>query len=186
MKTLITVYAEKPDFNYSNALILYSITNIAKHQGYKTIVVSGDNIPIIDSDKVRVTSYIKSIPNIIIEKWIHSMNISITLSELLHEIDFNKILCYGISCPLAIIPIKRIIDMKVVYVPSIADILALRNDDKLISETFIELLRHVVEYMDIVFDYELNIKHIIGHEEHRNILLINDPKILEEHILRES
>ncbi len=186
MKTLVTVYADKPDFNYSNALILYSITNVARHYGFKTIIVSEDNIPVFTSDRVKVTSYINSIPNIIVEKWIRSMNISITLSELLHEIDLNEILCYGVPCLLAITPIRKIADIRVVYTPSIADILALKNDDRLVSETFTELLRHVLKYVDLIFDYELGIKQIIGYEELVSMSLINDPKALEDFILREA
>ena len=188
MKTLVTVYADKLDFNYSNALILYSITNVARHYGFKTIIVSEGDMPVFTSDKVKISSYIHSIPNIIVEKWIRSMNISIMLSELLHEAGLNEVLCYGVPCLLAITPIRKIADIRVVYTPSIADILALKNDDRLVSETFTELLRHALKYVDLIFDYELSVKQIMNYKEKELIStsLVNDPKVLEDFILRGS
>lgn len=186
MRTLVAVYADKPDFNHSNALIMYSITNIAKHYGYNTIVVSEDYIPDLGPNKVRISSYISSIPNTIIEKWIRSMNISITLSELLHEVGLSEILCYGISCLLAITPIRKIVGIRVIYIPSIMDIETLKSDDKLISETLLGLLVHALDHIDLIFDYELGIRKIIGSKRSMNTLFTNDPKILEDFILKEA
>ncbi len=181
MKTLTTVYADKPDFNQHNALIIHSITYLASHKGLKTIVIGEDYIPSI-SEKINVTSYINSIPNIIIEKWVRATDIAIILSEILHENLPRVILCYGISCVLATIPIKKYAEPKVAYVPSVNDFLILEKGAKLLSETYSSLIRYSMDYIDLVFDFETRIQHFVGMKERRS-LFTSDLRVLEEFVL---
>ncbi len=181
MKTVVTVYADKPDFNQSNALIIYSITYLASHRGFNTIVIGGDNIPGV-LEKINVVSYINSMPNVIVEKWVRATDIAIVLSEILHENFPRVILCYGISCVLAAIPIKKYATLKVAYVPSVNDFLVLEGGDKLLSETYSSLIRYSLDYVDLVFDSETRIQHFVNEKGEKKSLFTSDFRVLEKFV----
>ncbi len=182
MSTVITVFGDRIDFNHNNALIIYSIANIVKYHGFRSIIISMEDVPTYNFvDKIRVISYISSIPNVIIEKWIRSTDISIIVSELLHETSINSIICYGISCLLAVVPIKKIIrETKIIYSPSLDDLTVIESSNKLLSEAYTSLIRYALNYVDGVFDYDLAIKRNIDDWESLNIRLITDPESLRD------
>ena len=182
MKSVVTVYADKPDFNQSNALIVYSITYLANRKGFNTIVIGEDHVPGV-SEKINVVSYINSIPNVIVEKWVHATDIAVILSEILHENFPRVILCYGVSCVLATIPIKKYTEIRVAYIPSVNDFLVLEGDNRLLSETYSSLIKYSLNYTDLVFDYETRIQHFAVENSREKNLFTNDIRVLEKFVL---
>ncbi len=185
MKSIAIVYSEKPDFNYGNALISYTIAHNMRYHGFNVIIIAKTRIPTINIRFLNISSYVYSIPNIIVETWIKSTDISIILSELFHDEGLDKIVCYGLPCLLGSIPIKIYSRIKNVYIPSETDVRLLTSSDGLMIETYNKLLGHAIKYADLIFDYELHLQPILknlglGLE---NPLMTNNPKILEEFLL---
>ncbi len=183
MRTIATVYADTVDFNHSNALIMYSVTYLARYRGFNTIIIGRDHIPA--TEKINVVSYISSVPNIIVERWVHATDIAIILSEILHDKSLETILCYGVSCVLAAIPVRKYVKVRIVYIPSRSDISVLEGLDKLLSETYISLIEYSLSYVDLVFDYEQRIRDLINGKEVDKTLFTSDLKTLEKFILGE-